>query len=697
MSVGAWEHLCVDTFCISEFNNQTSSVLLLLPVLHVVSLTMSVLRCGPVSSTCIHGAWCLVCQYNILAAAARWCAGCDFLRLCQLFVFAMTHLPATFSTIYTYAALPSRHIRLLELTPLHGESSLPFEYRVVHVELPLDDTTSTVPAFEAVSYTWGHHAKVSTLRIQDAAGHIALTANLSEALPHVSEHCSTRRLWIDQLCINQADDIEKSHQVGLMAEIYKKAKNVIVWLGPEDESTTLCKDWLEALDLLLPTLPNADRTQHGQESFHDAYRFLSVRGTFRDSTWDSKYLAALTQIISRMYFRRSWIVQEFLLARKLTILAGRTRFTLENLWDVFCMPITKELRANVDNVSAFRTLIPLSRWPPTGKQPLRFLRIMSICAREFEATFHGDTLYSAIGMLESLNFRPDYEQSTKHNFTRFAATVAQDFGSLDFLGLCAAKLDTLIKDTTAEAQGFPSWVPSWTPLPLSTPWRLVAGGSHQWLHDVAWNASADRKHTCLQPGTASTYHLHVRGRIVDYIDTISSTIIGGRDWDVDTKFLETVVAQLQQDLPSCCASWTPLDLINFINEPSYGGNEVKEWDTAEAVLGSKPRYSTQEDCKYHSANDGLAVRLQVGRGRRFAVTERGRLCLVPFVDSQAKSETARGSPIVILHGCIVPLVLNCVNEERQEYWVVGEAYARGIMHGEAVTWDEDGADEFVLV
>jgi hypothetical protein len=52
-------------------------------------------------------------------------------------------------------------------------------------------------------------------------------------------------------------------------------------------------------------------------------------------------------------------------------------------------------------------------------------------------------------------FRPDFEQSIKHNFIRFADTVGRDFGYLDFLGLCAAKLDTLIKGTAAEAQGPP--------------------------------------------------------------------------------------------------------------------------------------------------------------------------------------------------------------------------------------------------
>lgn len=65
----------------------------------------------------------------------------------------MTHLPAIFSRTYAYPALPARHIRLLEFARVRGESSLPFEYRIVRVELPLGNDRNTVPAFEAVSYT----------------------------------------------------------------------------------------------------------------------------------------------------------------------------------------------------------------------------------------------------------------------------------------------------------------------------------------------------------------------------------------------------------------------------------------------------------------------------------------------------------------------------------------------------------------
>lgn len=605
---------------------------------------------------------------------------------------------SVYTTTYEYTHLLPRFIRLLELTPddTDDTSNTPtYRYRIVHAELPLD---GQAPSFDAISYTWGNPVKVATLQVHENGEHIALTANLTEALPSISQHSSTKRLWIDQLCINQSDNAEKSIQVGLMSEIYSRAANVIVWLGLEDDTTGLCKEWLSALNELLPSLPDANRIQHDSEDFHDAYRYLAVTGTFKNSTWDSRYQKAVGKFCSRLYFRRSWIVQEFLLARSLIILAGNTRFTVEELGDLYCVPVTEETRNTVDNWSSYRTLLPLKRWPHSGTQPLRFLRMMTTCAREFEASFYGDGLYSMTGMLEGLDFTPDYTQSTKHNFTRFATTIARDFGSLDFLGLCAAKLDTLIKDTPEEVQGFPSWVPSWTALPLETPWRLVVGGSNHYIGDISWNACAGRKHTSPQPqDPLTTSQLHVRGQIIDYVETISSTIIGAKHFDADTTYLDDLVTQLRQDLPSCCGAWTPVDLVDFLNGPILHGNEAQAFDAAEAILGSKPRFNTREELNTNSRNDALALRLVIGRGRRMAVTERGRLCLVPFVDSRARNGETRGSLIVVLHGCIVPLVLNCEDEERREYKIVGEAYAKDIMHGEAVRWEENEAEEFVLM
>ena len=55
--------------------------------------------------------------------------------------------------------------------------------------------------------------------------------NLGNFLGRASSLCRPRPIWIDAVCINQNDDLEKSGQIPLMGEIYSKAAEVLVWLG----------------------------------------------------------------------------------------------------------------------------------------------------------------------------------------------------------------------------------------------------------------------------------------------------------------------------------------------------------------------------------------------------------------------------------------------------------------------------------
>jgi hypothetical protein len=43
-----------------------------------------------------------------------------------------------------------------------------------------------------------------------------------------------RYLWIDAICLNQADEAEKSQQIPLMGEIYQQADKTLFWVGIED-------------------------------------------------------------------------------------------------------------------------------------------------------------------------------------------------------------------------------------------------------------------------------------------------------------------------------------------------------------------------------------------------------------------------------------------------------------------------------
>lgn len=48
-------------------------------------------------------------------------------------------------------------------------------------------------------------------------------------------------LWVDALCISQADDQETGHQVMHVGKVYENAASVLVWLGPCLED--IAEDW----------------------------------------------------------------------------------------------------------------------------------------------------------------------------------------------------------------------------------------------------------------------------------------------------------------------------------------------------------------------------------------------------------------------------------------------------------------------
>ena len=82
---------------------------------------------------------------------------------------------------------------------------------------------------------------IAPIRLNDHVFYV--TTNLKEALLHVVGKSEREiSLWVDALCINQADNEEKSEQVRLMGEIYSRATGVIAWYvySKISLSTTFC-------------------------------------------------------------------------------------------------------------------------------------------------------------------------------------------------------------------------------------------------------------------------------------------------------------------------------------------------------------------------------------------------------------------------------------------------------------------------
>lgn len=94
----------------------------------------------------------------------------------------------------------------------------------------------------AVSYAWGE--PVFSKEIVLNGKPFAVTVTVDEMLRDLRKPHKARRLWIDAICLAQADDEEKQQQIPRMSSIYAQARKVVIWLGG---STGCSKDHVMAL------------------------------------------------------------------------------------------------------------------------------------------------------------------------------------------------------------------------------------------------------------------------------------------------------------------------------------------------------------------------------------------------------------------------------------------------------------------
>ncbi|KAK4444394.1 heterokaryon incompatibility protein-domain-containing protein [Podospora aff. communis PSN243] len=152
-------------------------------------------------------------------------------------------------------------IRLLRLLPpkncVGGTKQRPWHTSIYSVETDKRNYTSDLectfeivslashPAYETLSNSWANHYfgdaagkkpatwdepakeatnEMATMLLDGEAVEVGL--NLAYALAALRTN-EPRVLWADALCIDQGNEGEKAHQVGLMREIYRKAETVL--------------------------------------------------------------------------------------------------------------------------------------------------------------------------------------------------------------------------------------------------------------------------------------------------------------------------------------------------------------------------------------------------------------------------------------------------------------------------------------
>lgn len=349
---------------------------------------------------------------------------------------------------------------------------------------------------------------LSALVDQFAQGHI-------EALP---------LLWIDAVCINQSDLVEKAQQVDVMGSIYTAASRTIIWLGPQTSEVVLFR-WFhktfwpalkEKLDMYEYSPTKALMARTGEllarivvpsifaETLEWSIGALSRKDPLDPKTWhgimdedsdrkewELRWTSYFEFFAKRSWFTRCWVVQEAVLSKNADIAIG-------SVWDISwdevgqfsdlvrCLDIKNAILGSAEAANMSYLLDPIfSNQAPYGPSDIYALKEvvasppyfpsyasaiwktkiwpMMMVVRRRQATLYVDQIFSVVAMAKRVAPMDLKEFVIDYNSTPEAIF-------LRFAELAVRKTGTLfllsyVEDNLDRQHGeasLPSWVPDFS-------------------------------------------------------------------------------------------------------------------------------------------------------------------------------------------------------------------------------------------
>ena len=218
----------------------------------------------------------------------------------------------------------SWEFRILIIHPGPPDSPVKCSIRKTSLINPID--------YAALSYCWGDAAITKDIFVNSIE--TPVTSNLADALQHL-RRLGVSKIWVDALCINQTDKLEKGLQIRNMHLIFSKASVTYSWLGREEDNndTSAAIDFLTSLqnshnDMTLAQTPHT--CQERGRDHQDALQILCQDGDCRRCTTEIGF-RALQHLLQRQYWKRRWIIQEVSVSRQPMVLCGYTAITLEEM------------------------------------------------------------------------------------------------------------------------------------------------------------------------------------------------------------------------------------------------------------------------------------------------------------------------------------------------------------------------------
>ncbi|KAI0873609.1 heterokaryon incompatibility protein-domain-containing protein [Hypoxylon argillaceum] len=342
-------------------------------------------------------------------------------------------------------------IRLIHLLP----GALTDELRCTLASADL----SASPQYEALSYVWGKPVFDATIVCIENVP-FKITSSLHRALVRLRAVEECRVLWVDQICINQASIPDRTAQVSRMTRIYSQCQNAIVWLG--DVPPKLQIAFIE----LMQTLSRAREQQHcdGLMGDNDVSTLqlsqMDAAQRKRYGLWGSSDLRwkVLLYIYASFWMRRTWIVQEVALPRKVDVLIGPVLIDWQSLSSILVyVESLKVMGLSFGSLGYWKTFLALGvRRKRTQRHDFSTLSELLFEHRRGKATDARDRIFGLMGLAAEREEMPmaDYAASVASIFTSATIDMFRRSGNLDIFGLVGSIRPDRPED-------LPSWVPDY--------------------------------------------------------------------------------------------------------------------------------------------------------------------------------------------------------------------------------------------
>lgn len=414
---------------------------------------------------------------------------------------------------FAYAPLDTDSFRLVKFTQDDGDIE-------GHIHsFSLDDC----PRFMVTSYVWGplDYSRHITLN----GHHHAVLASIYALLEAICQHKIGGRViwwWIDSICINQKDFLERSAQVKLMAQIYRRAERTIVWLGPASEDSD------NAIEFLHLLRRNKFRLEDIDGDMMQEMRSISVR-----PRW-----TALENLLVRPWWKRVWTVQELTIARTATFFCGTASISrsdfktaMYSVW--LCGRWERRILSRAAFYPAWNRR-RLHMWYNTDRQaasdgPVRELPLIGMMAfcGDHSATDPRDRIYSLLGLARDRHLvpQPNYELDVTTIFIQLVHSFINIHKSLDII--CFAHVFTPRSLDEMNTPNLPSWVPDWNvslapqivPLMASQSSNIHIGNFRPLTHLDATVAYAAAGHAPPRVDFSEGFRqINCAGVFIDYVD-----------------------------------------------------------------------------------------------------------------------------------------------------------------------------------